>query len=74
MSAPGVRIGANVLIRLEGAIHIMKCYEMVNHRHSKSHLRYCPVIKNFKIDNAIKEQKKKEVTTLQTSQKLDYVL
>ena len=30
MSVPGVRIGANILIRLEVAMRIMKHYRMVN--------------------------------------------
>ena len=47
---------------------------MVNHEIAASHLRHDSVFKNFKLEfDAIKERKKKEVTTPQISQKLDIV-
>ena len=56
VSALVVRIGANTLMRLEAAVHIMKYYEMVNLKPSSSLLRYDHIIKNFKLEfDAIKE-------------------
>ena len=61
-SVPGVQIGAKSLILLEAAMHVMKHYEIVNHKPKTSHLRYDLVVKNFKLEfNAITRCKKKEV-------------
>ena len=50
----------------------MKYYEMINLKLSASLLRCDPIIKNFKIEfDNFKEHKKKEVSTPQTSQKLN---
>ena len=59
---------------LEEAIHIMKCYETVNLKPSETLLMCDLIINNFKFEfDAIKEHKKKEVSTPQTGQKLDIV-
>ena len=72
--APVVRIGSRALIRLEEAIYVMKHYWIVNHKPASSQLPYDPVIKNFKLEfDSIKDRKKKEVSTLHVSQKLDIV-
>ena len=56
-------------------MHIIKYYEILNHKPTASYLRYNPVVKNFKLEcDAIKEHKKKEVKTPQISQKLDIIL
>lgn len=63
-SAPRVRIGGRALITLRALTQIMMHYETVSHKPAASQLRYDPVIKNFKLEfNALKEQKKKEVST-----------
>ena len=49
ISSPGVRIEVRALIRIEASMQIMRCYEIVNHKHVASQLRYDPLIKNFKI-------------------------
>ena len=52
----------------------MRHHETVNRKPTASQLRYDPVIKNFKLEfDALKERKKKEVSTSQISQKLDVV-
>ena len=52
----------------------MRHHETVNRKPTASQLRYDPVIKKFKLEfDALKEQKKKEVSTPQISQKLDVV-
>ena len=49
----------------------MRHYETVNHKLAASQQRHDPVIKNFKLDfDALKDLKKKEVSTPQISQKL----
>ena len=73
-SAPGVRVGARALVRLEAPMQIMRCYEIVNHKPTESQLRHDPVIKNFKLEfDALKYLKKKEVSTPQIIQKRDAV-
>ena len=55
-------------------MHIMRHYEIINHKHKASQWRYNPVIKNFKLEfDTLKDRKKKEVSTPQISPKLDVV-
>ena len=70
--APGVRIGANTLMSLEAEMRVMKYYKMVNLKSSASFLICDHIIKNFDLEfYDIRKCKKKEVSTPQTSQKLN---
>ena len=61
--APGVRIGARAVIRLEAAMEMMKHYDTVNHKPTADQLRCDPVVKNFKIEfDALKDRKKKDTS------------
>ena len=72
--APGARIRARALVRLEAAIEMMKHGETLNHKPTADQLRCDHVTKNFKLEfDTLKHRKKKEMPTPLMSQKLDAV-